>query len=64
MVQIINIQVDIVFVIPKLIDGVPSHAKGAEWFKWLGIQWVKWRGTVTLVPNGEDSHASAGKKSG
>ena len=28
-VKITNIQVDITFIIPKLIDGVPSHAKGA-----------------------------------
>ena len=28
-VKITNIQVDVTFIIPKLIDGVPSHAKGA-----------------------------------
>ena len=28
-VKIINIQVGITFIIPKLIDGVPSHAKEA-----------------------------------
>ena len=28
-VKIIKIKVDITFIIPKLIDGVPSHAKGA-----------------------------------
>jgi hypothetical protein len=44
--KIINIQVDITFIILKLIDGVPSHAKGVKWFKWLG--------TVTLVSNGEE----------
>ena len=27
-VKITNIQVDITFIIPKLIDGVPSHVKG------------------------------------
>ena len=27
-IKITNIQVDITFVIPKSIDGVPSHAKG------------------------------------
>ena len=44
-------------IIPKLIDGVPSHAKGASWLKWSGI--------VTWVPNekefpyrcGQDDHA-------
>ena len=29
LVKITNIQVDITVIIPKLIDGVPSHAKGA-----------------------------------
>ena len=29
LVTIANIQVDITFIIPKSIDGVPSHAKGA-----------------------------------
>jgi hypothetical protein len=29
MVKITNIQVDITFIILKLIDEVPSHAKGA-----------------------------------
>jgi hypothetical protein len=28
-----NIQVGITFIISKLIDGVPSHAKGVEWLK-------------------------------
>ena len=46
MVKIINIQVDITFIIPKLIDGVPSHAKGAQWLQWPHI--------VTLVPNEEE----------
>ena len=27
--KITNIHVDITFIIPKLIDGVPSHAKGS-----------------------------------
>jgi hypothetical protein len=36
-VKITNIQVDITFIIAKLIDEVPSHAKGI----------------VTLVPNEE-----------
>ena len=27
-VNIINIQIDIAFTIPNLIDGVPSHSKG------------------------------------
>ena len=28
-VKVTNIQVDIIFIISELIDGVPSHAKGA-----------------------------------
>ena len=42
-------KVDITFIVPKLIDGVPSHAKGAWWLKWQGI--------VTLVPNGQRGRA-------
>ena len=33
LVKIIKFQVDITFIIPKLIDGVPSHAKGAQWLQ-------------------------------
>jgi len=33
LVKTTNIQVDITFIISKLIDGVPSHAKGVEWLK-------------------------------
>jgi hypothetical protein len=33
MVKITNIQVYITFVVPKLIDGVLSHAKGAQWLE-------------------------------
>ena len=33
LVKITNIQVDITFIIPKLIDGVSSHVKGAQWLK-------------------------------
>jgi hypothetical protein len=29
MVRITPIQIDMTFIIPKLIDGLPSHAKGA-----------------------------------
>ena len=36
-IKITNIQVDIILIIPKLIDKVPSHAKRDEWLKWLGI---------------------------
>ena len=43
LVKIIIIQVDITFIIPKLVDGVPSHAKATQWLKWPGV--------VTLVPN-------------
>ena len=35
-VKIAYIKVDITFIIPRLIDGVPSHAKGAWWLKWPG----------------------------
>ena len=34
------------FSFPRLIDGVPSHAKWTWWLKWPGI--------VTLVPNQEE----------
>ena len=44
-VQITNIQVDIIFIIPKSIDEVPSRAKGTSQLKWPGI--------VTLVPKDE-----------
>ena len=46
LVKITNIQVDITFIIPKLIDEVPSHVKGAQWLKWPGI--------ITLAPNEEE----------
>ena len=45
-IKITDIQVDINFIIPKLIDGIPSHVKGAYWLKWPGI--------VTLLPNTEE----------
>ena len=45
-VKFTYIQVDITFVVLKLIDGVPSHAKGAWRLKWPGI--------VALIPNGEE----------
>ena len=33
LIKIPNIQVDVTFIILKLVDEVPSHAKGAQWFK-------------------------------
>jgi hypothetical protein len=53
-VKIIHIQVDITFIIPKLIDGVPSRAKGAWWLKWLGI--------ITLVPNEDEFPSRCGQE--
>jgi hypothetical protein len=44
-VKVTIFQADITFIIPKLIDGVPSYAKRTQWLMWLGI--------VTLVPNGQ-----------
>jgi hypothetical protein len=32
-VKITSIQVDITFIVPMLIDGVPSYAKGAQWLR-------------------------------
>ena len=53
-VKITNIQVDVTFIIPKLIDGVPSHAKIAYRLKWPGI--------VKLVANGEELPHMWGKE--
>jgi hypothetical protein len=52
--KITNIQVDITLIIPKLVDGVSSHAKGAWWLKWSGI--------VTLVPNKEEFSRMCGQE--
>ena len=53
-IKITNIQVDITFIIPKLIDVVPSHVKGDSWLKWLGI--------VTLVPNRKEFPRMCGRE--
>ena len=46
---------DITFIIPKLINEVPSHAKGAQWLKWPGI-------IVTLVPDGKEFPRRCGQE--
>jgi hypothetical protein len=52
-IKITNIQVEITFIVPKLIDGVPSHAKGVEWLKWPG-----------RFPTRKNSHVCVGKNTG
>ena len=46
LIKTAKIKVNNIFIIPKLIDEVPSHAKGAQRLKWPNI--VPW------VPNEEE----------
>ena len=60
LVKITHIEVDITFIIPKLIDGVPSHAKGARHYH-IGSQWGRVPMQVRAgKPNSEGGVGGAG----
>ena len=66
LVKITNIQVHIIFIIPKLIDEVSSHAKGAQWLKWpryiyIGSQCGRVSTQVQIrIPGNEGNVGEAG----